>query len=97
MAFHHESVGRKKARDLLARTGHHLGKAGGYMRDHTSEHTDRQQDIDDITSAISQHDKQLHGGKRTKLTFRRGGYAEDGLVIKPHFRDQIVWLQTHPP
>jgi len=26
-----------------------------------------------------------------------GGYAEDGLVIKPHFRDQIVGLQTHPP
>lgn len=60
---------RKKARDLMTRTGY---PAGG----HLGRDKDESEDKDMIKKAIDQHDDQLHGGKKTRLKLKHGGAAE---------------------
>ena len=38
-----------------------------------AKHSDIKEDKKLIKSAIGAHDKQLHGGKKTKLPFKKGG------------------------
>lgn len=85
MAYHTESVGRKKARALLARTGHHLGKAGGHMPDHLAEHlshADKAADARMVREGIRQHENQEHGGKHSRIKLADGGIA-DGPMASP--------------
>ena len=72
---HHEHVGRKKARALIARTGHHLGKAGGHFA-HGGETSDWAQDKRMIERGIHEHERKMHPGeKETKLKLADGGHA----------------------
>lgn len=69
--------GRERAANLIESAGYgsvhkHLA-AGG-------EHSDFAEDAKMIKSAFEQHDKQLHGGKKTRLHFRDGGHAEGGMA-----------------
>lgn len=41
-------------------------------------HADAKADEAMIRKAIGEHDKQLHGGKHTRLKFKRGGHVEGG-------------------
>jgi hypothetical protein len=76
MAFHHEREGRKKARELIARTGHHLGKAGGHMRTGGRSHDDdKGEDARMIKSALRQHENAEHGGKHERIRLADGGSA----------------------
>ncbi len=70
MAYTHEGVGRKRARDLLTRSGY---RAGG--------HLGRADDAEDramISRAMKEHDSQLHPGHHTKLKLSSGGLADGG-------------------
>lgn len=60
---------RKKARDLMTRTGY---KAGG----HLGRDEDKSEDAAMIKKAFKEHDDQLHGGKTTRLKLKHGGAAE---------------------
>lgn len=73
--YHHETAGRKRARSLIARTGHHLGKAGGHMG-----HSDYEADKRMIERAIGEHDAQMHPGKHTKLKLATGGVADGAMA-----------------
>ena len=67
---HHETVGRKKARALIARTGHHLGKAGGHMA------SDYEQDKRMVERGIHEHERHMHPGEaETKVKLADGGTA----------------------
>lgn len=54
----------EKARHLMRRTGY---KAGGSM------HSDKAEDVAMLKKAFSEHDSQLHGGKKTHLKLQTGG------------------------
>lgn len=69
----HES--RKRVRRVLAATGHHHGKFGGYLSKHADEAQDKRLIDREVTKAINEHDEQLHGGKKTRLRLRSGGTA----------------------
>lgn len=43
------------------------------------KHEDTKQDKAMIKKAISQHDTQLHGGKKTKLTLKKGGVTGEAM------------------
>lgn len=60
---------RKRARDLMTRTGY---KAGG----HLGRDEDKSEDVAMIKEAFKEHDDQLHGGKPTRLKLKHGGAAE---------------------
>ena len=66
--------------------GMNLYKKGGVMKD------DMKQDKSMIKKAIGQHDAQLHGGKKTKLALKGGGYvkAADGCAVKGKTRGTMV-------
>lgn len=71
MAYMHEGLGRKRARDLMARSGY---RAGG--------HLGRGDDAEDkamISRAMKEHDSQLHPGQHTKLKLSSGGLADGGM------------------
>ena len=55
----------EKARHLMRRSGY---KVGG--------HTDKAADTALISKAFSEHDNQLHGGKKTHLKLKEGGAVE---------------------
>ena len=64
-----------------------LFKKGGVMKESKSEmkkemEIDKKQDVSMIKKAIGQHDTQMHGGKKTKLALKGGGYvkAADGCA-----------------
>ena len=59
-----------KAKALLARSGY---KVGGNLA-----HSDKAEDVKLINKAFSEHDAQLHGGKKTHLKLRDGGCAVGG-------------------
>lgn len=44
-----------------------------------AKHDDIAQDKKMIKKAISAHDKQLHGGKKTKLPFKKGGVTSAAM------------------
>lgn len=68
--FQPESQGRKRARELISRTGY---PAGGHFARGGETHSDKIADEKLIKKAIDEHDSQLHGGKKTRLTFAEGG------------------------
>ena len=57
------------------RAKRHL-KDGGYTGGHGEAKSDASSDQRMIRSAITQHDDQLHGGKKTRLKFKRGGHVD---------------------
>src|SRR5215472_8499347 len=68
--MHHESAGRKKARALLARTGHRVG--GHLGREPASDY---ESDKRMVEKGIHEHESQLHGGRHSKLKLADGGVA----------------------
>lgn len=70
-----------------------LFKKGGMMKSDMKEDMamDKKQDVSMIKKAIGQHDKQLHGGKKTKLVLKGGGYvkAADGIAQRGKTRCTI--------
>lgn len=62
----------KRARFVLNRAGY---KVGGHLADKGDEAEDKKM----ISKAFTEHDDQLHGGKRTKLALRDGGCATGGM------------------
>lgn len=79
MAYQSERDGRAKARELITRTGY--GKTGGYFNKASggAADSDHGQDERMIRKAFGEHDTQLHGGKRTRLSFADGGMAAPRL------------------
>lgn len=69
--FQPESAGRARARELISRTGY--GRTGGHFAKGGEAHPDKIEDEKLIKKAIDEHDSQLHGGKKTRLTFAQGG------------------------
>ena len=68
MAHPHSRTHAEKqehARELVRRTGHHMASGG-----------DVAQDKKLIERAMSEHDAQQHGGKKTHLKLKSGGFAE---------------------
>jgi hypothetical protein len=64
-----------------------LFKKGGVMKD------DMMQDKSMIKKAIGQHDKQLHGGKKTMLKLKNGGSASsraDGCAVRGKTKGRMV-------
>ena len=63
-----------------------LYKKGGVMKD------DMKQDKSMIKKAIGQHDTQLHGGKKTKLALKGGGYvkAADGCAQRGKTKGTMI-------
>jgi hypothetical protein len=70
-----------------------LFNKGGMMKSDMKEDMamDKKQDVAMIKKAIGQHDKQLHGGKKTKLALKGGGYvkAADGIAQRGKTRGTI--------
>jgi hypothetical protein len=72
---HHEEIGRKKARALIARTGHHLGKGGGHFAE--GGRSDYEQDKRMVAKGIHEHERKMHPGeKETKIRLADGGMAD---------------------
>ena len=71
-----------------------LFKKGGVMKSDMKEDMamDKKQDVSMIKKAIGQHDTQLHGGKKTKLALRSGGYvkAADGCAQRGKTKGRMV-------
>ncbi len=67
-----------------------LYKKGGVMKEDMK--MDKKQDVSIIKKAIGQHDTQLHGGKKTKLALKGGGYvkAADGCVVRGKTKGRMV-------
>ena len=65
-----------------------LYKKGGVMKD------DMKQDKSMIKKAIGQHDTQLHGGKKTKLALKGGGYvkAADGCAQRGKTKGTMIGM-----
>lgn len=60
---------RKKARDLLSRSGY---RSGGHLQTARDDHAE---DKAMIREAFHEHDEQLHHGKKTRLRLADGGMA----------------------
>lgn len=69
--------GRERAAELIKRSGYgHVPKAEG-------GHADMAQDVKMIRTAVGEHEKNMHPGKKeTRLHFRDGGLAEGGMAPK---------------
>lgn len=67
-----------------------LFKKGGVMKEDMA--MDKKQDKSMIKKAIGQHDTQLHGGKKTKLALKGGGYvkAADGIASRGKTKGTMV-------
>ncbi len=67
-----------------------LFSKGGVMKD------DMMQDKAMIKKAIGQHDKQLHGGKKTKLALKGGGYvkAADGCAQRGKTKGTMIAMKS---
>jgi hypothetical protein len=68
-----------------------LFKKGGVMKD------DMMQDKSMIKKAIGQHDKQLHGGKKTTLKLKNGGSASsraDGCAVKGKTKGTMISMKS---
>ena len=66
-----EHPGREHARRMIREGGYH-------ERKHGDIHEDSAADAKMVRSAISQHDIQLHGGKKTHLRLKSGGRVPGG-------------------
>ena len=75
-----------------------LFKKGGVMKSDMKEDMamDKKQDVSMIKKAIGQHDTQLHGGKKTKLALRGGGYvkAADGCAQRGKTKGTMVKMKS---
>lgn len=67
-----------------------LYKKGGIMKEDMK--MDKKQDVSMIKKAMGQHDTQLHGGKKTKLALKGGGYvkAADGCAQRGKTKGTMV-------
>jgi len=66
-------------------------KEGGVMKD------DMKQDKSMVKKAISQHDKQQHGGKKTMLKLKNGGSASsraDGCAVKGKTKGTMIAMKN---
>jgi len=89
---------RKKARHVLTRAGY---KVGG----HLDAKQDKREIDSEIRKAFTEHDNQLHGGKKTRLRLKDGGCAEGGAPKsradrkgrgKAHTTVNVVVAGSHP-
>lgn len=68
--------GRERAADLIQRAGY--GSVGGMAK---GGHADAAEDAAMIKKAIGEHEAHDHPGqKKTRLSFKRGGFAEGGMA-----------------
>ena len=71
-----------------------LFRKGGIMKhsEKSEMKSDLTQDKSMIKKAIGQHDKQMHGGKKTNLALKGGGYvkAADGCAIRGKTKGRMV-------
>ena len=74
--------GRQRAGDLIQNSGYGRPPMAG------GGHPDYAEDKKMIEKAFSEHDKQLHGGKKTRLKLAGGGVAEGELA--PHRADRAA-------
>ena len=74
--------------------GSALFSKGGAMKSDMKEDMkmDKKQDVSMIKKAMGQHDTQLHGGKKTKLALKGGGYvkAADGCAQRGKTKGTMV-------
>ena len=74
-----------------------LFKKGGVMKHADMKEDmamDKKQDKSMIKKAIGQHDAQLHGGKKTKLALKGGGYvkAADGCAQRGKTKGTMIGM-----
>lgn len=77
-----------------------LFKKGGAMKMEHSEKSEMKSDIAQdkamIKKAIAQHDKQMHDGKKTKLSLKGGGYvkAADGCAQRGKTKGTMIKMKS---
>lgn len=82
MAFHHPTAGHHRARRVIESTGHSLKGVGRHLERRHPDYAEDKKLIDhELERAFSEHDAQLHGGKKTRLKLASGG-AADGAGSK---------------
>ena len=71
-----------------------LFSKGGAMKEDMN--MDKKQDVSMMKKAFSQHDKQLHGGKKTKLALKGGGYvkAADGCAERGKTKGTMIKMKS---
>lgn len=71
-----------------------LFSKGGAMKEDMK--MDKKQDVSMMKKAFGQHDKQLHGGKKTKLALKGGGYvkAADGCATRGKTKGTMVKMKS---
>jgi hypothetical protein len=71
-----------------------LFSKGGAMKEDMK--MDKSQDVSMMKKAFGQHDKQLHGGKKTKLALKGGGYvkAADGCATRGKTKGTMVKMMS---
>lgn len=71
-----------------------LFSKGGAMKEDMK--MDKKQDVSMIKKAMGQHDKQMHGGKKTKLALKGGGYvkAADGCAQRGKTKGTMVKMKS---
>jgi hypothetical protein len=100
--YQNSGASRSRVDRVLKSTGY---KAGGHESD-----SDRKADIAMIKRAIGEHDEQLHPGHHTRVTLKRGGFADGGMAAnrmdqrsrggKKHPTSQtniVISPPAHPP
>ena len=60
MAYQPEHQSRKRARDLLRKTGHHHGIMGGHMSPREDEKADKRIADEEVRKGIHQHEEAEH-------------------------------------
>lgn len=75
-----------------------LFSKGGAMKAEMKEDMamDKKQDVSMIKKAMGQHDKQMHGGKKTKLALKGGGYvkAADGCAQRGKTKGTMIKMKS---
>lgn len=77
-----------------------LFKKGGVMKMEHSEKSEMKSDVAQdkamIKKAIGQHDTQMHGGKKTKLALKGGGYvkAADGCAQRGKTKGTMITMKS---
>lgn len=71
-----------------------LFNKGGAMKEDMA--MDKKQDVSMMKKAIGQHDTQMHGGKKTKLALKGGGYvkAADGCATRGKTKGTMVKMKS---
>ena len=71
-----------------------LFSKGGAMKEDMA--MDKKQDVSMIKKAMGQHDKQMHGGKKTKLALKGGGYvkAADGCAQRGKTKGTMIKMKS---